>query len=150
MTAFLTFRVSSAWAAVAFLVLQALAVPGYARTLPAADAAQVRSVVQSQLAAFAKDDAEKAFSFAAPNIRKTFGSAATFMAMVQRSYPVVYRPVSSAFLTVQGSGNQAIQRVQMQDAQGDAYLATYTLERQKNKTWRVTGCQVIENKGQTA
>lgn len=150
MTAFLTFRVSSAWAAVAFLVLQALAVPGYAQTLPAADAAQVRSVVQSQLAAFAKDDAEKAFSFAAPNIRKTFGSAATFMAMVQRSYPVVYRPVSSAFLTVQGSGNQAIQRVQMQDAQGDAYLATYTLERQKNKTWRITGCQVIENKGQTA
>ncbi len=150
MTAFLTFRVSSAWAAVAFLVLQALAVPGYAQTLPAADAAQVRSVVQSQLAAFAKDDAEKAFSFAAPNIRKTFGSAATFMAMVQRSYPVVYRPVSSAFLTVQGSGNQAIQRVQMQDAQGDAYLATYTLERQKNKTWRITGCQVMANKGQTA
>lgn len=150
MIAFSTFRVSSAWAAVAFLVVQALAVPGYAQTLPAADAAQVRSVVQSQLAAFAKDDAEKAFSFAAPNIRKTFGSAATFMAMVQRSYPVVYRPASSAFLTVQGSGNQAIQRVQMQDAQGDAYLAIYTLERQKNKTWRITGCQVIENKGQTA
>ena len=150
MTAFLTFRIGSGWAAAAFVVLQALAVPGYAQTLPAADAAQVRSVVQSQLAAFAKDDAEKAFSFAAPNIRKTFGSAATFMAMVQRSYPVVYRPVSSAFLTVQGSGNQAIQRVQMQDTQGDAYLATYTLERQKNKTWRITGCQVMANKGQTA
>ena len=43
-----------------------------------------------------------------------------------------------------------MQRVQMQDAKGDAYLAIYTLERQKNKTWRITGCQVIENKGQTA
>lgn len=150
MNAFLNFRLASSWAAAAFFALQTLLVPAYAQSLPAADAAQVRTAVQGQLDAFAKDDAEKAFSFAAPNIRKTFGSAATFMSMVRRNYPVVYRPASSAFLTVEGAGNQAVQRVQMQDAKGDAYLAIYTLERQKNKTWRITGCQVIENKGQTA
>lgn len=150
MIAFLTSGAARRWAAAAFVLLHALALPAYAQTLAAPDAALVRNVVQSQLDAFAKDDAEKAFSFAAPNIRKTFGSAATFMAMVKRSYPVVYRPASSAFLTVEGAGNQAVQRVQMQDAKGDSYLATYTLERQKNKTWRITGCQVTENKGQTA
>ncbi len=121
-----------------------------AQGLSSSDAAQVRTVVQSQLAAFAKDDAGKAFSYAAPNIRKTFGSAATFLDMVRRSYPVVYRPASVAFLTPEGAGNQAVQRVQMQDAAGNAYLASYTLERQKSKAWRITGCQVAANKGQTA
>ena len=121
-----------------------------AQALSAQDAAQVRTVVQGQLAAFAKDDAAKAFSYAAPNIQKMFGSAPVFLDMVRRSYPVVYRPASSAFLTLEGAGNRAVQRVQMQDAAGDAYLATYTLERQKNKAWRITGCLVAANKGQTA
>ena len=139
-------------AVLGFVLLGAGSPQAYAQPpgLSATDAAQVRTVVQSQLAAFAKDDANKAFSYAAPNIRKTFGSAATFLDMVRRSYPVVYRPASSAFLTPEGAGNQAMQRVQMQDAAGNAYLATYTLERQKNKAWRITGCQVTANKGQTA
>ena len=118
--------------------------------LSTADAEQVRSTVQGQLAAFAKDDGAKAFSYAAPNVRQTFGNAAAFLEMVRRNYPVVYRPASSAFLTVEGAGNQAVQRVQMQDAAGASYLATYTLQRQKNKTWRITGCQVAPNKGQSA
>ena len=124
--------------------------PAQATGLSTADATQVRSVVQGQLAAFAKDDANKAFSYAAPNVRKTFGTASTFLDMVRRGYPVVYRPATVAFLTPDGAGNQAVQRVQMQDAAGNAYLATYTLERQKNKVWRITGCQVTANKGQTA
>lgn len=124
--------------------------PAQATGLSTADATQVRSVVQGQLAAFAKDDANKAFSYAAPNVRKTFGAASTFLDMVRRGYPVVYRPATVAFLTPDGAGNQAVQRVQMQDAAGNAYLATYTLERQKNKVWRITGCQVTANKGQTA
>ena len=107
-------------------------------------------MVQSQLAAFAADDAVKAFSYAAPNIRKTFGTASVFLDMVRRGYPVVYRPASSAFLTVEGAGNQAVQRVRMQDAAGDSYVAVYTLERQKNKIWLITGCQVVASKGQTA
>ncbi len=141
-------------AAIGFVLLNALTPNAVAQAqgqgLSTLDAAQVRTVVQSQLAAFGKDDANKAFSYAAPNIRKTFGTAAVFLDMVRRSYPVVYRPASVAFLTPEVAANQAVQRVQMQDAAGDAYLAVYTLERQKNKAWRITGCQVAANKGQTA
>ena len=107
----------------------------------------VRSVVEAQLAAFAKDDASKAFSFAAPNIRSSLGSADKFMAMVRASYPVVYRPASTLFLPAQIDGLQALQKVQMSDARGDAWIAVYTLERQKDKAWRITGCLVVENKG---
>ena len=43
-----------------------------------------------------------------------------------------------------------IQRVQMTDAAGNSWLAIYSLERQKDKQWRITGCAVIENKGRMA
>ena len=114
---------------------------------PIKDAQLVRSVIEAQLAAFAKDDATKAFSFAAPNIRSSLKSADKFMAMVRASYPVVYRPASTLFLPAQVDGMQALQKVQMSDAKGEAWIAVYTLEKQKNKAWRITGCLVVENKG---
>ena len=49
----------------------------------------VKETVQAQLAAFAADDAIRAFSYAAPTIRDMFQTPDNFMAMVQRAYPVV-------------------------------------------------------------
>ena len=130
----------------ALLALQAL-VPSHAEALSAKDEKAVQTVVQSQLAAFARDDANKAFSYAAPEIRKSMGNASSFMAMVKNSYPVVYRPASVAFLKPESAGDYVVQRVQMLDASGASYLAVYNLQRQKDKTWRISGCAVVENKG---
>lgn len=137
-------------AAAAALVWLVAAAPAQAAPFTAADEKSVRSVVEHQLAAFAKDDAAKAFSLAAPNVREAVGNAAGFLAMVRKDYPVVYRPGSVAFLKAEGKGDQAIQRVQMTDAGGASWLAVYSLERQRNKAWRITGCAVVENKGRMA
>lgn len=130
------------------LLLAALAPRAGAFT--AAQEKSVRAIVQAQVAALARDDAVKAFSFAAPNVRQAVGSAAAFLAMVQRGYPVIYRPASMAFLKPEGKDDQVIQRVQMVDASGDAWLAIYSLQLQKDKTWRITGCNVVPNKGRMA
>ena len=147
----MNFRISNffLWAAaVAFLTLQApLAL--HAQTLLAKDEKAVQTVVQNQLAAFAKDDADKAFSYAAPELRESIGSSSAFMAMVKGSYPVVYRPASVTFLKPEKSGDDVIQRVQMLDASGASWLAVYSLQRQKDKTWRISGCVVVENKNRT-
>lgn len=111
------------------------------------DQKKIRGVVQGQLDAFAKNDAVKAFSFAAPNVREAFVTAPRFLEMVQRGYPVVVRPAGVAFLKPEGKEDTALQRVQITDQAGDLWLATYSLERQKNRTWRITGCSVTENKG---
>lgn len=137
-------------AAAAALALLLAATPAQAAPFTAADEKSVRGVVEHQLAAFAKDDAAKAFSFAAPNVREAVGNAAGFMAMVRKDYPVVYRPGSVAFLKAEGKDDRAIQRVQMTDAGGASWLAVYSLERQRNKAWRITGCAVVENKGRMA
>ena len=63
----------------------------------------VKNTVQDQLAAFAKDDAELAFSYAAPTIRAMFQTPQNFMAMVQDAYPVVYRPAKLLFLAAAGT-----------------------------------------------
>lgn len=132
------------------VLLQAFAVSAHAQALSPADEKSVRAVVEGQLAAFAKDDAKKAFSFAAPNVREAVGNAPDFLSMVRRDYPVVYRPASVAFLKVEGKDGDAIQRVQMLDASGNSWLALYSLARQKDKSWRITGCVVVENKGRMA
>ena len=65
------------------------------------------------------------------------------MAMVRSGYPVVYRHASVNFLGAQRlADGTVVQRVHMTDTRGDAWIATYTLQREKDKVWRITGCDV--------
>ena len=136
--------------ALIFFVLLACLLPVRAEQLTALNQKNIRTVVEGQMAAFAKDDASKAFSYAAPNVRQAVGSAAGFMTMVRRDYPMVYRPASSAFLQAESVSGEVLQRVQLTDASGHSWLAIYSLEQQKDKSWRITGCSVQENKGRMA
>lgn len=130
--------------------LLALALPVRAAPVAKADAQAIRRVIQAQLAAFAADDAEAAFSHAAPAIREMFGgSAQRFMEMVRTGYPVVYRPASVAFLVPEpGDAGKVLQRVQMTDAAGAPWDVVYELERQKkDKAWRITACVAQRGRG---
>lgn len=116
-------------------------------TLSAADEKQIIAVVQSQLQAFAAEDAEKAFSFAAPNIRALLGNAANFFEMVRSQYGIVVHPASVVFFKPRGEGGESMLKVQLTDEDGDVFTATYTLQRQKDKLWRITGCVITEAVG---
>jgi hypothetical protein len=100
----------------------------------------VRSVIEKQLAAFARDDAELAFSLASPKIQDMFITARNFMDMVRISYPVVYRPAGLSFQVPFLQDSEVWQRVEMRDAQGMDWTAQYTLLRQANGDWRINGC----------
>ncbi len=127
---------------------------GAVTSLSASDEKAVREVVAAQLAAFAADDAPKAFSVAAPNIQKMFKTPANFMAMVQAHYPVVYRPASVTYYKPETDGASIIMKVQMLDANDAQWLAVYALQRpnakDKTKGWRIAGCIVTSNVGRTA
>lgn len=114
------------------------------------DARAIRAVVEAQLAAFAADDAERAFSYAAPAIRTMFGSAEKFIAMVRHGYPVVYRPASVAFLVAEtGEAGKLLQRVRMTDADSVPWNVVYELERQADRQWRITACVAMRARGTT-
>jgi len=113
-----------------------------AQQVGAADARAAGSVVAAQLDAFANDDAERAFSYAAPAIRTMFGTPERFMAMVRAGYPAVYRATSVTFLVPQREGEEIVQGVRLTDREGALWLATYRLERQRDGAWRIKGCDV--------
>ena len=119
----------------------------YADDVPAALAVKARAVVQAQLDAFAADDARRAFLLASPDARKHLGSPDNFINLVRKSYAVVYRPASVAFLKPQLIDGAVVLGVQMTDTQGAAWLATYTLERQPDGLFLIGGCELAQNEG---
>lgn len=126
------------WLALAALVSFTAA----ADDLAPADARAVREVIEAQLDALRQDDARRAFSYAAAGIREAFGTPESFIEMVRRSYPVVYRPRSVQFekpLLVEG---EVVQPVRMTDAEGRAWIAVYPMQRQPDGGWRINGCQL--------
>ncbi len=115
----------------------------------AADAKAVREVIEAQLAAFAADDADKAFSYAAPGIRAMFVTAERFLAMVRQGYPVVHRPATVTFLKPEWLDDKLIQRVQMTDAAGAPWMVVYELERQADRAWRIAACVAARGAART-
>ena len=113
-----------------------------AQTPQDADKRAVREVIEAQLDAFRRDDAERAFSYAAPGIRATFGSAQNFMAMVREQYRVVYRPRSVSFDAPRVVDGGLVQPVRMTDDAGRTWLALYPMEKQSDGRWRINGCQL--------
>tara|TARA_B110000305_G_scaffold241025_1_gene313498 strand:- start:1015 stop:1509 length:495 start_codon:yes stop_codon:yes gene_type:complete len=115
------------------------------------NAIAIAMVVQAQLDAFAADDASRAFSYAAPNIKALFGTPEKFLQMVQSSYPVVYRPTSVTFLAPESDGAAIIQPVAMTDAQGNGWVAVYRLEPVSGQgmSWLIAGCVLRAKSSQT-
>jgi hypothetical protein len=119
--------------------------------VPAEVAQAIQATVRSQLSAFAADDAERAFSFAAPGIREMFGNAGNFMGMVRDSYPAVYRHAASSFLAPRADGDFVAQPVHLTDTRGSSWIAIYRLQKQPDGQWRIAGCVLVPaGSGRTA
>lgn len=125
----------------------AIALSVQAAGVSKADTQKIRSVIQAQLAAFAADDAKRAFSYAAPGIRQMFGTPERFLAMVREGYPVVYRPASVGFLTPAANAGAVIQAVEMADSAGALWVAVYQMQRQRDGRWRIAGCELQRSEG---
>ncbi|HEX4329866.1 MAG TPA: DUF4864 domain-containing protein [Burkholderiales bacterium] len=111
------------------------------------DAGAIEKVIRAQLDAFAADDAAKAFSFAAPGIRQSFGTPDNFMQMVRMGYPVVYRPAAVVFLKPSAVGREVFQPVQMTDHEGQLWIALYNMQRQPGGNWLTGGCRLLRSDG---
>jgi len=126
------------------LTCLALLATAPARADNAADERAVETIIREQIAAFGNDDGERAFSYAAPDIRKRYGDATGFMAMVRKSYAAVYRPKSLKFLQPSWPAGQqegiVLQAVELTDSSGGFWVATYQVERQTDGEWRIVGC----------
>lgn len=111
--------------------------PGYPQGAPPPEA---RALIERQLDAFARDDAEGAYALAAPAIKALFPDAATFMDMVKSTYTPVYRHRSVDFGPATQTADEIDQVVTLVDAHNEVWTAIYRLARQPDGGWLTTGC----------
>lgn len=140
---------SSRRLAAALLVLAAVAAGrSPALAVEEVDRAAGRAAIERQLDAFKRDDAAGAYEMASPSIRSMFPSQDVFLEMVRRGYKPVYRPRSYAFGQGRDDGEGFEQTLQVQDQDGVDWDAVYSLERQPDGSWRISGCRLVKRPGE--
>ena len=102
--------------------------------------AAIRDVITRQLDAIKKDDANAAFAIASPTIQTMFGNPATFLSMVARGYPQIYRSVSHKFLNIDDSDGKLNQRVLVEGEKGSVIVRYEMIE--IDGQWRINGCMI--------
>jgi ketosteroid isomerase-like protein len=114
-----------------------------------ADRQAIRRVIESQLAAFQRDDGPGAFAFASPMIREIFATPENFMAMVKSAYQPVYRPREVAFRELAMLEGAPAQEVYLVGPDGQTVIALYVMERQPDGSWRINGVYLLQVPGET-
>ena len=133
--------------AAAIILLLFFALPAVAQTMPSdvgeADKQAIRMVIEEQLGAFQRDDAQAAFAQASPNIQAIFQTPDRFMAMVRGGYPPVYRPRQVEFRDIVDIDGTPTQRVFIIGPDGAPFMALYPMELQDDGTWKIGGCYLV-------
>jgi hypothetical protein len=129
---------------IAAMLLTGAALPAKADdSVAPADATAIQQVIQGQMNAFKIDDWPAAFGYAAPSIQTKFQSPQVFSQMVTQAYQPVYRPRGVEFRAVKASEFGPTQEVFVVGPDGLSYLAYYTMEKQADGTWRISGCYLV-------
>jgi Domain of unknown function (DUF4864) len=110
--------------------------------LRAPDWKAIKNVITAQRAALIAGDGGEAFSYATPSLRTQFGDAATFMAMVHLGYQALLSARYTEFLEGAVIEGLVIQPLRLIDADNSVRVALYTLEKQPNGAWRISGCRI--------
>ena len=128
----------------AFILVTALLIGLAAPARAANDVATAQAIINSQIEAFGRDDAAKAYSYAAPAIQSLFPQPDIFLSMVQRSYAPVYRHKSFKFGEARVADGRIAQRVHIRDTEGVPWEALYTLELQPDGSVKISGCVLLK------
>ena len=103
-------------------------------------AAAMRSVIQTQLDAFARNDGVKAYAQASPNIQSIFPTTDIFMAMVRQGYSALIAPAFVSFLGVVDDSGRHVFQVLVEGRDGRRWMAFYTMVQLDDASWRIGGC----------
>lgn len=101
----------------------------------------VQQVIRAQMAAFADDQAEEAFSYASRGIRDQFGTAEHFMAVVAQEYPAVYRAGFVSFGEAVPHDGFMVQTVTLRGPEDRYWEGHYRMVREEGH-WRINGVQL--------
>ena len=125
-----------------------MSVAAFAQSVSETEKTEFQRIISAQISAFRADDGPTAYSFAAPVVRNIFPTPEIFMSMVKQGYSPVYRPQSFNFTEalIDPMGRPA-QKMLVVGPDGKTYEALYSMEKQPDGTWRISGCTLLEVPG---
>lgn len=103
----------------------------------------IKGVIASQIEAFQADDLDTAFSFASPMIKRMFRNPERFGVMVQRGYPMVWRPADVKFGPLRQIEGRNVQTVFFTDQLGKVFEASYEMI-ETQEGWQINGVTLKE------
>ena len=112
--------------------------------ITSADALAIHETVQSQLDAFANDDAASAFELATSEKRMLIGSADNFLRLIKEQYSPIYRHQRAIFSQPEVIDGDAIQIVRVTDSDSHVWLAIFWMRQEEDSSWKIDGCQLLE------
>jgi hypothetical protein len=102
---------------------------------------ETQFIIESQIQAFLDENAELAYSYAAPLIKMKFNNPIEFMSMVKNYYEPVYSPKQFYFIDAKYFEGAIYHQLQIISQQNESFLATYSLIQDEGK-WKISGCAV--------
>ena len=102
---------------------------------------ETQFIIESQIQAFLDENAELAYSYAAPLIKMRFNNPLEFMSMVKNYYEPVYNPKQFYFVDARYFEGAIYHQLQIISQQNESFLATYSLIQDGGK-WKISGCAV--------
>jgi hypothetical protein len=119
---------------------------------PLADAEwrAIKGTISEQLAALKAGDAGKAFAHASPSIRQQFGTAADFLAMVRTAYGALIVARYTEFLEGAVIEGNVIQPLRLVAPDNSVQVALYTMQKQPDGRWKISGCVLAPSTVQAA
>jgi hypothetical protein len=120
-------------------------------SMPAAHAedpvADAQAVISGQIDALIAEDADRAYSYASPDIRSIYPDKDTFLTMVQKNYEPVYRAGHYAFgrSKLVAGGELVFQEVMISARQGKDWTAIYEMRLMDDGSYKVNGVRMMRN-----
>ena len=102
---------------------------------------ETQLIIESQIQAFLDENAELAYSYAAPLIKMKFTNPIEFMSMVKNYYEPVYNPKQFYFLDAKYYEGAIYHQLQVISQKNESFLATYSLIQDEGQ-WKISGCAV--------
>lgn len=102
---------------------------------------ETQLIIESQIQAFLDENADLAYSYAAPLIKMKFTNPIEFMSMVKNYYEPVYNPKQFYFLDAKYYEGAIYHQLQVISQKNESFLATYSLIQDEGQ-WKISGCAV--------
>ena len=95
-------------------------------------------------------DGTKAFAYASPSITQQFGNATDFLTMVRTAYGALITARYTEFLEGALIEGNVIQPLRLIAPDNSVRVALYTMQKQPDGRWKISGCVLAPSTVQAA